>query len=78
MHVFWDYRVILQLEDMIKDKKNKFLDGKEKEKKTRLLQHDKARHHTSMATSVVIALDFKLFHILPTASLWHCLTYGCL
>jgi len=75
--IFWDYRGIIKLEDMIKGKKIKFLDGKEKKKKKRLLQHDKARHHTSTATSVAIALGFKLFHILPTASLWHCLTYGC-
>jgi hypothetical protein len=53
--VFWDYRDIIQLEDMIKGKKIKFLDGKKiKEKKTRLLQHDKARLHTSTATSAVI------------------------
>jgi hypothetical protein len=63
---------------MIKGKKIKFLDGKEKkEKKTGFLQHDKARLH-SMATSAVIALDFKLLHTLPTARLWHCPTYGCL
>ena len=36
------------------------------------LQHDK----TSTATSAVIALDLKLFHTLPTAWLWHLLTYG--
>jgi len=75
--VFWDYRGIIQLENMIKGKKVKSLDGKEKKKK-RLLQHDNARLHTSTATSAVTALDFKLFHILPTARLWHCLTYGCL
>jgi len=51
---------------------------KKRKKKTRLLQHDKARHHSTTATSVAIVLGFKLFHILPTASLWHYLTYGCL
>jgi hypothetical protein len=77
--VLWDYRGIIQLEDMIKGKKIKFLDGGGGGgRETRLLQHDKARLHTSTATSTVVALDFKLFHFLPTARLWHCLTYGCL
>jgi sulfatase maturation enzyme AslB (radical SAM superfamily) len=44
------------------------------------LQRDNARPHTSAATSVSIerASDFKLFHTLPTARIWHRLTSGCL
>lgn len=33
--IFWDYRGIIQLDDMIKGKKIKFLDGKEKKKKNK-------------------------------------------
>jgi hypothetical protein len=31
--VFWDYRGIIQLEDMIKGRKIKYLDGKENKRK---------------------------------------------